>query len=61
MATLFSVEETHIAVFSGTSSRGTLVVRSVHHITSHFKGALVENTTQQLQPTLSTQALITVV
>lgn len=40
IAILFSVEGTHIVVFSGTSSHGTLVVGSIHHVTSHFKGTL---------------------
>lgn len=62
IAILFSVGGTHIVVFSGTSSHGTLVVGSIHHVTSHFKGTLLENNAKITSVyRLNTPASITVV
>ncbi len=36
-------------VFSGASSHGALVVGTIHHVTSHFKGSLLENKVNLLQ------------
>lgn len=45
------MQRTHIIVFSCTSSWGTLVVGSIHHVTSHFKETLLENNEKSLQHT----------
>lgn len=55
MVMVLNLWTTHVIVSGGAGSHGTLVIGAVHHVASHFKQTLLENTENWLRLTFHWQ------